>query len=93
MGMRLTGFDYSRPYYERFCAEGRMLFLSLYPAMEREPTRQELYRRCHEMGDIVAAGLAKEGGSSRTLSGGGSSSTLSAKSSATTAGNLPATTV
>ena len=51
--------------YERFCAEGRMLFLSLYPAMAREPTRQELYRRCHEMGDVVVAGL-----SSRTNSGG-----------------------
>ena len=51
--------------YERFCAEGRMLFLSLYPAMAREPTKQELYRRCHEMGDVVAAGL-----SSRTNSGG-----------------------
>ena len=51
--------------YERFCAEGRMLFLSLYPAMAREPTRQELYRRCHEMGDIVVAGLR-----SRTNNGG-----------------------
>lgn len=50
--------------YERFCAEGRMLFLSLYPAMTREPSHQELYRRCHEMGDVVAAGL-----SSRTNSG------------------------
>jgi hypothetical protein len=28
---------------ERFCAEGRMLFLSLYAAMERMPTKQELY--------------------------------------------------
>ena len=43
--------------YERFCAEGRMLFLSLYPAMAREPTKAELHQRCHEMGDIVAAGL------------------------------------
>ena len=43
---------------ERFCAEGRMLFLSLYPVMDRMPTRQELYHRCHEMGDVVAAGLA-----------------------------------
>ena len=31
---------------ERFCAEGRMLFLSLYEAMDRLPTKQELYRRC-----------------------------------------------
>lgn len=43
--------------YEKYCAEGRMLFLSLYPAMDRLPTRQELYRRCHEMGDIVVDGL------------------------------------
>ncbi len=42
---------------ERFCAEGRMLFLSLWPPMERQPTKQELYDRCHEMGDIVVAGL------------------------------------
>ena len=39
--------------YEKFCAEGRMLFISLWPAMAREPTKQELYQRCHEMGDIV----------------------------------------
>ncbi len=42
---------------ERFCAEGRMLFLSLYSAMDRMPTKQELYQRCHEMGDIVVEGL------------------------------------
>ncbi|MBQ5796172.1 MAG: hypothetical protein IIW14_09305 [Kiritimatiellae bacterium] len=42
---------------ERFCAEGRMLFLSLYSAMDRMPTKQELYQRCHEMGDIVVKGL------------------------------------
>ena len=43
--------------YERYCAEGRMLFLSLYPMMDRLPTKQELYQRCHEMGDIVVNGL------------------------------------
>ena len=43
--------------YERFCAEGRMLFISLYEALDHLPTKQELYRRCHEMGDIAAAGL------------------------------------
>ena len=43
--------------YERFCAEGRMLFISLWPAMAREPTRAELYDRCHLMGDLVVAGL------------------------------------
>lgn len=47
--------------YERFCAEGRMLFLSLWPAMAREPTKAELYRRCHEMGDLVVAGLSAKG--------------------------------
>ena len=39
--------------YEKYCAEGRMLFLSLYPVMDRLPTKLELYQRCHEMGDIV----------------------------------------
>ena len=39
--------------YEKFCAEGRMLFISLWPAMAREPTKAELYDRCHQMGDIV----------------------------------------
>lgn len=38
---------------EPFCAAGRMLFLSLYPAMARQPTKKELYERCHEMGDVV----------------------------------------
>jgi REP element-mobilizing transposase RayT len=42
---------------ERFCAEGRMLFLSLYASMDCTPTKQELYHRCHEMGDIVVEGL------------------------------------
>ena len=45
--------------YERFCAEGRMLFLSLWPAMTREPTKAELYDRCHLMGDIIVEGLGK----------------------------------
>ena len=43
--------------YEKFCAEGRMLFVSLWLAMAREPTRAELYDRCHQMGDIVVEGL------------------------------------
>lgn len=43
--------------YERVCAEGRMLFLSLWEAEAREPTKAELYTRCHEMGDIIVAGL------------------------------------
>jgi hypothetical protein len=44
--------------YERFCAEWRMLFISLWPEMAREPTKAELYQRCHEMGDIVMEKLA-----------------------------------
>ena len=44
--------------YERYCAEGRMLFISLWPEMTREPTKAELYQRCHEMGDIVMEKLS-----------------------------------
>ena len=43
---------------ERFCAAGRMLYLSAYPAMARQPTKSELYRRCHEMGDWMVEALA-----------------------------------
>lgn len=43
---------------ERFCAVGRMLFLSLYEAMTRQPTRAELYHRCHEMIDLALTGLS-----------------------------------
>ena len=46
--------------YEKFCAEGRMLFISLWPAIAREPTRAELYERCHQMGDIIVEGLYGE---------------------------------
>lgn len=41
---------------ERFCAAGRMLFLSLYPADTRKCDNATLYKRCHEMGDIVVMG-------------------------------------
>ena len=44
---------------ERFCAKGNMLFLSLYEATARQPTRQELYHRCHEMIDLAIANLPK----------------------------------
>lgn len=44
---------------ERFCAEGRMLFLSLYGHAQRKLPNQELHHRCHEMGDIAAAALGK----------------------------------
>ena len=43
---------------ERFCAQGRMLFLSLYEAYTRKPTRKMLYERCHEMIDLVMATLS-----------------------------------
>ena len=42
---------------ERFCAQGRMLFLSLYEASTRQPTRKELYERCHEMIDLAITTL------------------------------------
>jgi REP element-mobilizing transposase RayT len=42
---------------ETFCAEGRMLFLSLYPPQERKLTNAELHERCHEMGEIVERSL------------------------------------
>ena len=46
---------------ERFCVEGRMLFLSLYPPQERKLTNRELHERCHEMGEIVVKGLEGKG--------------------------------
>ena len=42
---------------EKFCAEGRMLFLSLYEERAKQPTNAELYSRCHEMVDLVCEGL------------------------------------
>lgn len=44
---------------ERFCAEGRMLFLSLYEPAERKLPDKELHCRCHEMGDIATAALGE----------------------------------
>jgi len=54
--------------HEPFCADGRMLYLSLYPAMAREPTKSELYQRCHEMGDLITSQMAApaERGASNT---------------------------
>lgn len=46
--------------HERFCAQGRMLYLSLWQATGREPSRAELYQRCHEMGDCIVAGLPSQ---------------------------------
>lgn len=45
---------------ERLCSEGKMLFLSLYPAMTTKPDKATLYTRCHEMGDIVCEAFAKQ---------------------------------
>jgi hypothetical protein len=42
---------------ERFCAQGRMLFLSLYEADTHKPTKKMLYDRCHEMIDLVCEKL------------------------------------
>ena len=42
---------------ERFCAKGQMLFLSLYEATARQPTKKELYERCHTMVDLAIANL------------------------------------
>ena len=42
---------------ERFCAQGRMLFLSLYEADTHKPTKKMLYDRCHEMIDLVCEEL------------------------------------
>lgn len=55
---------------ERFCAEGRMLFLSLYEATERRLSNKDLHHRCHEMGDIVVAGLGDPPTGRRTQDGG-----------------------
>lgn len=40
---------------------------SLWPAMTREPTKAELYDRCHLMGDIVVSGLGKPSTTSSLL--------------------------
>lgn len=39
---------------EKWCACGRMLFLSLWEGTPRKLDRGEFSRRCHEMGDVVA---------------------------------------
>ena len=38
---------------ERYCAAGRMLFLSLYPADTAKPDKRTMYARCHEMVDLA----------------------------------------
>lgn len=43
--------------YEKLCAEGRALFLSLWPAETKKLDRATMYTRCHELGDIAVEGL------------------------------------
>jgi len=54
---------------EPACARGDLLFITLYEPLGRQATRSELYQRCHEMGDLVRAGLG-EWRNGTTLSGG-----------------------
>ncbi len=42
---------------EALCAQGRMLFLSLYAPAAAKPDNATLYRRCHEMGALVQQAL------------------------------------
>lgn len=44
---------------ETLCAQGRMLFLSLYAPAAAKPDNATLYRRCHEMGALVLQALQK----------------------------------
>ena len=59
---------------EALCAKGRMLFLSLWEPCAARPDNATLYKRCHEMGDILLG--AKRLSRSKTLkdgtAGGGS---------------------
>ena len=50
---------------EALCAKGRMLFLSLWEPTAAKPDNVTLYKRCHEMGDILLG--AKRLGKSKTL--------------------------
>ena len=50
---------------EALCAKGRMLFLSLWESAAAKPDNATLYRRCHEMGDILLG--ARRLGRSKTL--------------------------
>ena len=54
---------------EALCAQGRMLFLSLWEPCAAKPDNAALYQRCHEMGDIILG--AKRLSMSKTLKPGG----------------------
>ena len=53
---------------EALCAKGRMLFLSLWEPRAARPDNATLYKRCHEMGDILLG--AKRLSRSKTLKDG-----------------------
>ena len=53
---------------EALCAKGRMLFLSLWEPRAARPDNATLYKRCHEMGDMLLG--AKRLGKSKTLKDG-----------------------
>lgn len=66
MGIRLATFDYKSPYFYMVtlkAEKGALPFARIrkepLPEMARQPTRKELYDRCHEMGDVVLEGLAR----------------------------------
>ncbi len=61
---------------EALCAKGRMLFLSLWEPCAARPDNATLYKRCHEMGDILLG--AKRLGRSKTLKDGTASSNSAA---------------
>ena len=52
------------------CAEGRMLFLSLYEETERRLSSRELHCRCHEMVDIAVVALGEPPTGRRPQNGG-----------------------
>lgn len=69
---------------EALCAKGRMLFLSLWEPCAARPDNATLYKRCHEMGDILLG--ARRLGRSKTLKDGTASGGESAAGGKATAG-------
>ena len=63
---------------EALCAKGRMLFLSLWEPCAARPDNATLYKRCHEMGDMLLG--AKRLGRGKTLKGGMANSDSAAAS-------------
>jgi hypothetical protein len=57
---------------ETLCADGRMLYLSLYAPEAARPDNATLHHRCHEMGDIVVVALSAKGNSDLRNSDGNS---------------------